>query len=253
MDWTKTFYKQQLEWSRADSTLNNEIHLLHQERVDIIARLIPTATHILELGGGNGQFAVAAAKRGYRVTMIDIVPELITQAKQLASEHHVRSQIQFVTGSFYNVDLPDRYDAVCYWDGFGIGSDKDQQHLLSRIDNWLTDQGTALIDIYTPWYWAQAHGQTMQFGEIKRQYTFDAVTCCMIDTWTHVDEENNAVKQTLRCYSPADLALLLDETTLQLKDCEPGGKFDYIHSKWHPSVPLHEAMTFLAVLAKLNR
>jgi len=44
----------------------------------------------------------------------------------------------------YDVDIGGPFDAVCYWDGFGIGDDQDQRRLLRRIAGWLAPDGRAL-------------------------------------------------------------------------------------------------------------
>lgn len=41
--------------------------------------------------------------------------------------------LESVEADFYTVELAGRFDVVCYWDGFGVGSDADQRRLLRRI------------------------------------------------------------------------------------------------------------------------
>jgi hypothetical protein len=31
------------------------------------------------------------------------------------------------------VELSEQFDVVCYWDGFGVGTDQDQRHLLQSM------------------------------------------------------------------------------------------------------------------------
>jgi len=72
----------------------------------------------------------------------------------------------------------------------------------------------------------------------------------MLDTWWPGDDESQAVTQSLRCYSPADLRLLLQHTGLTLQSLEPGGAVDYDKHEWHPQVPLEQAMSYVAKLIK---
>lgn len=205
---------------------------------------------ILELGGGGGQFAVFAAKNGYDVTVIELVPEAVAHIYKLTEEHKVSDNVHIIQGDFYQVDLIDEFDVVCYWDGFGIGADQDQQRLLNRVSTWMKPSGIALIDIYTPWYWAKVAGQEMHFGSITRHYDFDANECRMIDLWSPDAKKGDEIQQSLRCYSPADLRLLMKDLDLNLVDCEPGGEMDYEKMQYRSQVPLNKAMTFVAKLTK---
>ena len=42
------------------------------------------------------------------------------------------------------------------------------------------------------------------------------MTCTATDTWWRVDRPEERISQVLRCYTPADLRLLLDGTGLRL-------------------------------------
>jgi hypothetical protein len=76
-----------------------------------------------------------------------------------------------VHANFYSFEAAERFDAVCYWNGFGIGTDADQ-HALTE----LTD--------------------------------FDPVACRFTDTWWEQDQPGQRHTQTGRCYTPADFRLL---------------------------------------------
>ena len=248
MEWIQDFYKEQY---RITEGMADTITKFDEALVDKVesTSVVKGCLKILELGGGLGLFAVAAAMRGHDVTVIELVPSAVKQIQKLAMEHDVEEKMNILQGDFYDVDLPNDYDVVCYWDGFGVGSDDDQKLLLKRIDNWLLPTGVALIDIYTPWYWAKVSGQEMKIGENShRRYGFDAEGCRMLDSWWSTDSEE--VTQSLRCYSPADLNMLLSNTSLILDSTKPGGEMDYDKWVFTENVPLERAMTFLAVLRK---
>lgn len=248
MKWVKEFYDKQFIWSKP----NFDMEMLEDSLLDKVEQFSDRPTKILELGGGNGRFAVTAAKRGYEVTVIELAPSCVEHIYKLAEKYNIGSNLHVIHGDFYQVDLEEQFDIVCYWDGFGVGSDTDQLTLLNRISNWLKTDGVALIDIYTPWYWAKVAGQEMQFGNISRIYDFDANECRMLDTWWLDDEKKNQITQSLRCYSPADLRLLLRDTDLQLVHSEPGGAMDYENWEYTHQVTLGKAMTFMAKLQKLR-
>ncbi len=54
--------------------------------------------------------------------------------------------------------------------------------------------------------------------------------------------------QSLRCYSPADLQLLMNRLDLETVHIEPGGTMDYAEGQYIEKAPLHKAMSYLAVI-----
>lgn len=243
--WAEHFYERQGELTGCYA---DPIHPSHHERA---ARLLGqhSGRRLLELGAGGGQFAAAAALAGFEVTALELLPSAKAQIKSLAQEHGV--DVRAVTGDFYTAYLPETFDLVCYWDGFGIGSDDEQRRLLRRVQDWLNPSGRAFVDVYTPWYWVQHVGYTRHWEKpagLIQTYGFDARGCRMTDTYAPSGEE--PMTQSLRCYSPADLELLLEGTGLRLLEVEAGGRYDPEAKVWHPSVPLGECMVYMAVLGR---
>lgn len=142
---------------------------------------------MLELGCGYGNTAAAAARDGFRV---------------------------------------ERFDVVCYWNGFGIGTDADQRGLLRLIrEQWLAAGGRAIIDVANPLVWAGWSGDISHRAArpdagyqhaLTERTGFDPVACRFTDTWWEQDQPEQRHTQTGRCYTPADLRLLLEGTGLTL-------------------------------------
>ena len=243
MHWSESFYARQAEVAGIYTSA------IHPFTTALAARV---TTHLggphrfLELGSGGGQFAVAAALLGHDVTALERVPMLVEHARMLAQKYQVQPNVR--QADFYTVQLPAaHYDAVCYWDGFGIGSDDDQRRLLRRVADWLAPTGRMWLDVMTPWYWARAAGNAPQFPGFSRNYGFDADGCRMLDTYMP-DDGGEPFTQSLRCYTPADLRLLLQGMGLHLTELWPGGSYDVQAGVWTPEVPLARAMTYAALL-----
>ena len=247
MEWVKDFYERQEQLS---GVYSRQVDETDRERAATLANLSdPSLKRVLELGAGGGQTAAATADLGYEVTAIELVESAARHARALAGHLH-NGTLNVIQGSFFEVNLTEQFDVISYWDGFGIGSDNDQQSLLKRIHVWLAPKGLALIDINTPWYWAKVAGRTADFGRSMRRYDFDAENCRMLDRWWAKESENEAVTQSLRCYSPADLKLLLQGTGLSLQRVIPGGAVDYERGEYIKNVPLGQAMQYLAILKR---
>ena len=243
--WARDFYVRQDEWADVS---RDPITDMHRRNADLVHRLAGGKLgRALDLGAGGGQNAAALADLGYTVTAVELVPSVAQNALELAAQPR-KGQLRVIVGDFYEVELPDRYDIVCYWDGFGVGSDDDQQRLLRRIAGWLVPNGFALIEVYTPWYWAKASGRETQFGGVCRRYGFDADGCRMLDTWWPFGREAEAVTQSLRCYSLADLRRLLEGTGLVIESVEPRGAYDPVQDRFIEDAPLGQAMQYLAKL-----
>ena len=243
MEWIHQFYARQNELS---GIYEGDIQDYHRDKAALIKESHPQAKTILELGAGGGQIACASAIAGYDVTAIELTHALANHAHKLARQHHIEN-LRIINDDFYTTSLDDTFDVISYWDGFGIGTDADQIRLLKRCGAWLKSDGVILLDVYTPWHWAQAHGQTMQYRDVYRQYDFDAIGCRMLDTWWHSDSPEDKVTQSLRCYSPADLRLLLQSTDLHLYGiAKTGGAVDYTTGNYSPNVDLNQAMSYVA-------
>ena len=60
--------------------------------------------------------------------------------------------------------------------------------------------------------------------EIFERCHFNPVRCRWIDEWVPTTAPDNALAQTIRCYTPADLLLLLEGTGLALQHIEVDGQ-----------------------------
>ena len=245
MDWALEFYTKQNQWSGVYEEVINDGHRLKAGWIEELTG--PGKKRVLELGAGGGQVAAAMADLGHDVIAVEQAPTLVAHAQTLAGVERAGT-LTVVQANFYEVTLDGLFDVVCYYDGFGVGSDADQRRLLKRVATWLTPTGSALIEIGTPWYIASVDGRGWTVGQAERRYTFDADGCRWVDTWWPIDQLEQAVQQSLRCYSPADLRMLLEPTGLHLTHIKPGGTMDWAQGKWLPVVPLGKAMNYVAQL-----
>jgi SAM-dependent methyltransferase len=251
MNWVDSFYAKQHEWT---GVYGEPIGPEHHERAALIEELGgEPPLRVLELGCGGGQVARAIANRGHTVVAVDLNEDAIEHARRLAAGHATAKRpgrMAVLHSDFYTVELEGSFDIVCYFDGFGIGSDEDQRRLLRRIAGWLVPGGRALIEIYTPWYWAGVAGRTMAWADTSRRYDYDTAAKRMLDTWWPTNDPSAAVTQSLACYAPDALRTLLEPTGLTLVNVRPGGAYDHDAGVYRESAPLGEAMQYIAVLER---
>ncbi len=240
------FYRLQNQWSKI---YFRDISQGDLDRVLWINRLTGMrGVRILELGAGGGQFSVSACQLNHKVTAIEIESDFVEHMRNL-SKHRNPQNLTMINADFNTVELEGVFDLICYWDGFGIGSDSEQRQLLEKISSWLTPDGSVFLEIFTPWFWAgQAAGVTFPIGAAMREYGFDAAKCALTDTWWLKEKPSVKTTQQLRCYSPADLALLLEGSGLTILESFPGGFVDYGSGTYITEVPLHQAMSYITRL-----
>ncbi|MFC7534106.1 class I SAM-dependent methyltransferase [Actinoplanes sp. GCM10030250] len=222
MDWVEGFYSRTGSWwGPAEARITDRDH----RRVRVLHEHAGTAPlRVLELGSGYGTTAATTAKAGHTVTAIEIT-DRAGFADRFDTEVAPGS-LTVVKDNFYGVRLNDSFDVVSYWNGFGVGSDADQRRLLRRIaSEWLRPDGVALIDVCNPFVWARWHDDLSHrtpdpargyAHELYELTTFDPVTNTATDTWWEAAKPDEKISQMLRCYSPADLTLLLEGTGLRL-------------------------------------
>lgn len=241
MDWVKEFYTAQNEWFGVYLV---EIEENHRERAILINSMTDSKPKkILELGAGGGQTSIALSELGHEVSMIELLEDSVEHAHLLAEERGV--EIEILHGDFYEVNIEKKFDLVCYFDSFGIGEDDDQIQLLKRIKSWLNPNGCAIIEIGATWYWGGiAKGKIVDLGACYRQYDFDALGSRLIDSWWRKKDPETIVKQSLRCYTPMDLRLLLKETGLEITELQAGGSVDYDRMEFVKKTKLEDAMTY---------
>jgi hypothetical protein len=79
------------------------------------------------------------------------------------------------------------------------------------------------------------------------------VTCTAVDTWWPAADPEQGVTQVLRCYTPADLSLLLAGTGLALTTIHVGEHAFAPGSRPGLRALLHEHHEYLAVLRNEDR
>lgn len=255
MDWVREFYSRSGSWwGKAEARITDR----DRRRVNLLREHGVSSGRILELGAGYGTTAVAAAQAGFDVTAVEISSRAdFTSglARDIAP-----GMLTIHKADFYTVELKGPFDAVCYWNGFGVGSDSDQRRLLDRIaSQWLRPGGTALVDVFNPFVWASwdsdeehrpADPTTGYDYELRERIQFDPVTCTAIDSWWEPAAPDRVIMQSLRCYTPADLVLLLGGSGLTLAEIVIGEQSSTVRSQ--PSLVglLREEFEYLAILRR---
>lgn len=186
----------------------------------------PGRKRVLELGAGGGTTAAAIADLGHHVTAVEVSSVRAAYARAFADADPARDMV-VVECDFYDLHVEEPYDCVAYFNGFGIGTDADQRRLLRLArDAWLAPAGCMVLDLFSPAWWVLRAGQLrhLRHGiELVNHRDYDAHASRFLDRWWPLDAPDQAITQSARCYSPADLALLLEGTGLRVARAEVEG------------------------------
>lgn len=255
LDWVKPFYSQAGIWWGEDPQAAG----VHAARLAAVERLCePGPKRILDLGTGPGATAATLADAGHSVLAVELSPARAAYAKQLARLPR-KGALAVLEADFYTMQLDERFELITLWETFGLGSDADQRRLLRRIAReWLAPGGCVLMDVYSPFRPARDAGTSERLSPLKgvpgsvemwERCHFDPLHCRWIDEWEPTAAPEQALAQTIRCYSPADLLLLLERTGLGLVHCEVDGEeLDVASDRIATSGPLMEAWCYLVKL-----
>ena len=228
--WIRDFYSQAAIWWGDDP---NEPGV-HDARLAIVQRLagLPPK-RMLDLGAGAFATAGVMADAGYDVTGIELSTARCELARKVATAPH-KGKITLVEGNFLKADVGGDYDVICAWEVFGLGSDAEQRQMLKRMSSeWLAPGGLAIVEVYTPVTPMRNAGSEVHLEALEgvpgsvdmiERCHFDPVYSRWIDEWVPEKDPGNALAQAIRCYTPADLLLLLEGTGMQLERIEAGGE-----------------------------
>lgn len=99
----------------------------------------PKGAHLLDVPCGNGRLSFELAKRGFRVTGIDIATEFIEEAQAAANEVQPPAtggadSVEFILGDMRNIEGERVYDgAFCFGNSFGFLEYADMEKFLGGV------------------------------------------------------------------------------------------------------------------------
>ncbi len=242
--WVKAFYDSAAAWW-GESWYEGENLKPRLALVERFAGKPPK--RLLELGAGTGETAAFLAAAGYPVTAVDISDRNYELLSKIERECPGVTAVQ---GDFLTVKVPGKFDAVCLFESFGMGSDDEQRRLLRRmVAEWLLPGGVVIMDVYHPFGPVQKAGTAQSLDrlpdvpgsvDMTERSDYDAVLGRWIDAWEPVGSPENTRRQSIRCYTPADLLLLLEGTGFKITHAQfAGEEFDPQPAQVSALSPLH--------------
>lgn len=121
----------------------------HVEReVDFVVKALklPPDAEILDIGCGDGAHCVALAKKGYRVTGLDLSRSLLERA--LVDANKAGVSVRFIEADMRELNFERKFDAViCLNSTFGYFDDAENLRVLRAMSRALKPRGQMILDV----------------------------------------------------------------------------------------------------------
>ena len=128
--------------SRKHKTIDKEVNHL------ISSGVLKPGDKILDLGCGPGLYASRLAKKGIKVTGIDISKNSLDYARHYAAEKDLDIDYRLI--NFFDIDYSGIFDAVIQVNGeLNTFSDHKRDELLAKLRKALRPEGLLIFDITT--------------------------------------------------------------------------------------------------------
>lgn len=170
---------------------------------------------VLDLGCGPGRHAIPLARRGFRVTAVDLSAFHLAKARERAAS--VSVPVEFVSADMRSFVRPDAFDlTLSIFTSFGYFEDKDDDlRVLQNVRRSLRPGGVLVMDV------ASKEGMARVLHPTLSQRTADGALLVqrheIVEDWARVRNEWTVVRDgrartfefRLRVYSGQELEALL--------------------------------------------
>lgn len=145
-------YKKDCDRKNIDSGASGKYSLVMDTSQEQIARLIAdridfsSYSHLVDLGGGYGKFAITIAKKYHnvKVTVVDL-PSVCSETNRIIAEEGLEYRVTAVGADFFKDPLPKGADVVSFVRTLHDWNDEEVKRLLETACSVLNRDGTILI------------------------------------------------------------------------------------------------------------
>ncbi len=190
------------------------------EEVDFILEelKLPPGSHILDVGCGTGRHSVELAKRGYRVTGVDISSGMLAEAKKGANKAGV--EVEWIHSDASKFTSPELFDAaICLCEGaFGLlGKDDDplehELSILRNINDALKADKKLILTVLNGLKMIRDHSR-----EDVESGKFDPITLVEVSSQEYdTPQGKKSISLKERGFIPTELVMLLQQAGFKVE------------------------------------
>ena len=209
---------------------------------DFVDRALALATgaRILDIGCGFGRHALCLARRGYRVTGLDLSEPMLALAREKAASTGL--PVEWSRRDMRDLSGLGPFDAcICLYTAFGFFSDGDNRRVLEQIREILPPSALFLLDVSNPLAltrgWPQRAWRESATGVRLESARYDALTGRVISQRTLFRPGGTRVdlpETSVRMYPPHELASLLRDTGFEIEQVYGGLRGEPL--EWNKSI-----------------
>ena len=186
----------------------------------VSALALEPGARVLDLCCGQGRHAVELARRGFRVSGLDLSEHLLGLAQRRAEEAGV--QVEFVRRDMRDLPWENEFDAVLnLFTSFGYLETEEDQRVLAAVAGALRPEGRVMIDLmnreklltgFRPKNWYEHEGHL-----VLENHEWDVLRARLTMTRTIIGPDGNRRETgfSLRVYAHSEIMAMLVPAGLQ--------------------------------------
>jgi SAM-dependent methyltransferase len=194
-----------------------------QTEVDFLveALALESGARILDVACGHGRHSLELARRGFRLTGLDLSEPSLELARAAAAEEGL--EVEFVHADMREIPFENEFDAaINLFSSFAyFESDDENQRALNAIARALKQDGAffmeivnavALLRVFRAKGWSELADGTLMLDE--REYDFLSGRTIVAWTFVRPDGSRSELRHSLRLYTPAELVSMFGRAGL---------------------------------------
>ncbi len=206
-DWWEGFFKG--SWIEFQRSMDEPA--LVEPAVDFLEAVLDLSPgeRVLDAPCGDGRIGREFARRGYRVTGLDITPSLLKAGRREAKAEGL--DVEWVEGDMRKLAWRNRHHlALCWWGSFGYFSDADNLRHVKAVARGLKPGGVFALDTHSPetlFPSFASRSWTERNGVLSlTENTYDTATGRIESEWTLIrGGKRRVARSSIRLYTVREL------------------------------------------------